>query len=120
MKTRGIYATSGDLSCLAAACILAVVLTACTGRGGGHLPPRAPGFTGQASFGFTFSCENRVICQDPSSPTPTRASNPIGSSFGIHGISRHDRPSAGIRDLHRREPASPAGERADLPGPLPA
>ena len=28
---------------LAAACILAVVLTACTGKGGGYLPPKAPG-----------------------------------------------------------------------------
>ena len=28
---------------LAAACILAVVLTACTGKGGGYLPPQKPG-----------------------------------------------------------------------------
>jgi hypothetical protein len=42
---------------LAAAGILVVVLTACTGRGGGQLPPSA-GFTGPASFGFSFSCEN--------------------------------------------------------------
>ena len=42
---------------LAAAGILAVVLTACTGRGGGQLPPQ-PGFTAPASFGFSFSCED--------------------------------------------------------------
>ena len=37
---------------------LAVGLTACTGRGGGQLPPAA-GFTGPASFGFSFSCEDK-------------------------------------------------------------
>jgi predicted small lipoprotein YifL len=69
---------------LAAACMLAVVLTACTGKGGGYLPPQAPVFTGQASFGFTFSCQNgdlkiQLAYND-------KGSNPIGSSFGIHGI----------------------------------
>ena len=58
---------------LGAACMLALVLTACTGKGGGYLPPGAslgmdvfpqaqfPGtvFTGQAPFGFTFSCEDK-------------------------------------------------------------
>jgi hypothetical protein len=58
---------------LAAACMLALALTACTGKGGGYLPPGAslgtdvfpraqfPGtvFTGQAPFGFTFSCEDK-------------------------------------------------------------
>jgi hypothetical protein len=68
---------------LAAAGILAVVLTACTGRGGGQLPP-STGFTGPASFGFSFSCENGRLgiqldyTDDGSSPT-------IGSQFTIHG-----------------------------------
>jgi hypothetical protein len=68
---------------LAAACMLAVVLTACTGRGGGQLPPSA-GFTGAASFGFTFSCENGDLKIELS--YNDKGSNPLGSSFGIHGI----------------------------------
>jgi hypothetical protein len=69
---------------LAAACILAVVLTACTGRGGGYLPPQQPVFTGQAAFGFTFSCQNGDLKIELA--YTDKGSNPIGSSFGIHGI----------------------------------
>jgi hypothetical protein len=68
---------------LVAACILAVVLTACTGRGGGQLPPQTV-FTGSASFGFTFSCENGDLKIELS--YNDKGSNPLGSSFGIHGI----------------------------------
>src|SRR5215203_2508230 len=68
---------------LVAACILAVVLTACTGRGGGQLPPQTV-FTGSASFGFTFSCENGDLKIELA--YTDKGSNPIGSSFGIHGI----------------------------------
>jgi hypothetical protein len=68
---------------LAAACILAVVLTACTGKGGGYLPPNGV-FTGLASFGFTFSCEKGDLKTELS--YTDKGSNPIGSSFGIHGI----------------------------------
>ena len=68
---------------LAAAGILVVVLAACTGRGGGQLPPSA-GFTGPASFGFSFSCENgRLGIQ--LSYTDQGSSPTIGSSFSIHG-----------------------------------
>jgi hypothetical protein len=67
---------------LAAAGILAVVLTACTGVGGGQLPPSA-GFTGPASFGFSFSCENGKLGIQLS--YSDNGSNPIGSSFSIHG-----------------------------------
>jgi hypothetical protein len=69
---------------LAAACVLAVVLTACTGKGGGYLPPQSPVFTGQASFGFTFSCAKGDLKIELS--YNDKGSNPIGSSFGIHGI----------------------------------
>src|SRR5215207_4138157 len=69
---------------LAAACILALLLTACTGRGGGYLPPQKPVFTGQAAFGFTFSCENGDLKIELA--YTDKGSNPIGSSFGIHGI----------------------------------
>ena len=47
--------------------LLTVVLTACTGHGGGYLDPGLTGgdtfattvFTGRASFGFSFSCEDK-------------------------------------------------------------
>ena len=67
---------------LAVGGILMVVLAACTGRGGGYLPPQAP-FTGQASFGFSFSCENGDLRIELA--YTDRGTNPIGSPFGIHG-----------------------------------
>jgi hypothetical protein len=67
---------------LAAAGILVMVLTACTGRGGGQLPP-STGFTGPASFGFSFSCENGRLGIELS--YSDKGSNPLGSSFSIHG-----------------------------------
>jgi hypothetical protein len=91
---------------LAAAGILAVVLTACTGRGGGYLPPGAslgtevlpqalfPGtvFTGQAPFGFTFSCEDKVL-NPPTGQLRIElayadqgTSVLLGAPFSIHGI----------------------------------
>jgi hypothetical protein len=63
--------------------VLAVVLTACTGRGGGQLPPSA-GFTGPASFGFSFSCENGRL-RIELSYTDHGSSPTIGSQFTIHG-----------------------------------
>ena len=68
---------------LAAACVLAVVLTACTGKGGGYLPPNGA-FTGQASFGFTFSCEKGDLKIELS--YNDKGSSPLGAPFGIHGI----------------------------------
>jgi hypothetical protein len=77
---------------LAAAGILAVVLTACTGRGGGQLPPDEPlGFTAPASFGFSFSCEDSGGVNPSTGELKIqlsysdKGSNPIGSSFSIHG-----------------------------------
>jgi hypothetical protein len=70
---------------------LVMVLTACTGRGGGQLPPSA-GFTGPASFGFSFSCEDEGGLSPPTGQLKLQlsytdhGSNPLGSSFGIHGI----------------------------------
>ena len=77
---------------LALAGILMVVLAACTGRGGGYLPPAAPAFTGPASFGFTFSCEDKGGVNPPTGQLKIQLSytdhgtSPIGSSFSIHGI----------------------------------
>jgi hypothetical protein len=76
---------------LAAACVLAVVLTACTGKGGGYLPP-STGFTGQASFGFSFSCEDKGGINPPTGKLrielayADKGTSLLGSSFGIHGI----------------------------------
>ena len=67
----------------AVAGILVVVLAACTGRGGGYLPPQNPLFSGQASFGFTFSCENGDLKIELA--YNDKGSNPLGSSFGVHG-----------------------------------
>jgi len=73
--------------------VLAVVLTACTGRGGGQLPPdTAKGFNASASFGFSFSCQDSGGINPPTGQLKIELSytdkgtNPIGSSFGIHGI----------------------------------
>jgi hypothetical protein len=78
---------------LAAACVLAVVLTACTGRGGGQLPPDSKlGFKAPASFGFSFSCEDKGGINPQTGQLhielsyTDKGSNPLGSSFGIHGI----------------------------------
>jgi hypothetical protein len=76
---------------LAVAGILVVVLAACTGRGGGYLPPQ-PGFSGPASFGFDFSCEDKGGVNPPTGQLSIQlaytdhGSNPIGSWFSIHGI----------------------------------
>ena len=76
---------------LAAAGILAVVLTACTGRGGGQLPPDNVLFTGPASLGFTFSCEDSGGLNPSTGKLAIelsysdKGSNPIGSGFSIHG-----------------------------------
>jgi hypothetical protein len=77
---------------LAAAGILAVVLTACTGLGGGYLPPQIPVFTGPASFGFTFSCEDKGGVNPPTGQLRIQlaytdhGTNPLGTPFGIHGV----------------------------------
>jgi hypothetical protein len=74
--------------------ILALVLTACSGTGGGQLPPSV-GFTGAASFGFDFSCKRSSRSTSPNPPTgqlriqlayTDHGASLIGSSFGIHGI----------------------------------
>ena len=68
---------------LAVVGILVVVLSACRGVGGGYLPSANPVFTGQASFGFTFSCQNGDLKIELA--YNDKGSNPLGSSFGIKG-----------------------------------
>jgi hypothetical protein len=75
----------------AAVCILLVVLTACTGRGGGYLPPTL-GFSGPASFGFSFTCEDKGGVNPPTGQLRIQlayndhGTNPLGKPFSIHGI----------------------------------
>src|SRR5512132_30532 len=77
---------------LAGAGLLAVLLTACTGSGGGYLPPNEPAaFTGEASFGFNFSCEDKGGLNPPTGQLRLQltytdhGTNPIGSPFSIQG-----------------------------------
>jgi hypothetical protein len=70
---------------------LAVGLTACTGRGGGQLPADGVLFEGPASFGFSFSCEDKGGLNPPTGQLRIQlsytdhGSNTLGSSFSIHG-----------------------------------
>jgi hypothetical protein len=76
---------------VAAVGIVAVALTACTGRGGGQLPPDNVWFKAPASFGFSFGCEDKGGLNPPTGQLRIQLSytdhgtNPIGSSFTIHG-----------------------------------
>jgi len=72
--------------------ILAVVLTACRGVGGGQLPPDGVVFAGPASFGFTFSCEDQGGVNPPTgqlriqlSYTDQGSSQLLGAPFSIQG-----------------------------------
>src|SRR4029450_11990687 len=95
---------------LATVGILAVVLTACTGVGGGQLPP-STGFTGPASFGFSFSCEDKGGLNPPTGQLAIQLSyidhgtNPLGSGFSVHGIVEQIDPVA----------ESPTGRRPSPP-----
>ena len=82
MKTRSRPLVRRSLL-VGAIAVLVAVLTACTGRGGGYLPPQ-PGFTGQAPFGFTFSCEKGELKIQLAYSDKGR-SMLLGSPFGIHG-----------------------------------
>ena len=77
---------------LAAVGILAMALTACTGRGGGQLAPDGAVFTGPAMFGFAFSCEDAsTTLNSPAGQLriqlaySDRSSNKIISPFSVHG-----------------------------------
>jgi hypothetical protein len=71
---------------------LALALTACSGVGGGQLPPQSPAFTGPASFGFAFSCADKGGVNPPTGQLrielsyTDHGSSLIGTSFSIHGI----------------------------------
>ena len=65
------------------AMVLIVGLTSCTGRGGGVLPPSL-GYIGQATIGFSFTCENGRLSL--SLEYQDHATNPFGGPFSIHGV----------------------------------
>jgi hypothetical protein len=116
-------------------------LTACTGRGGGQLPPDSVFFTGPASFGFAFSCEDQSTTRN--SPTgqlrielayTDHGSNPLGSSFSIHGtvdtidpvlesmicIGQNPPPGSDVNELtflgrYRLDSSAPAGFPSTCP-----
>jgi hypothetical protein len=86
---------------LAAAGILTVMLTACTGGGGGYLPPGPTAsdtfpntvFSGKASFGFNFSCDDKGGLNPPTGQlriqltyTDQGTSVLLGSPFSIQGM----------------------------------
>jgi hypothetical protein len=56
--TIGIRQTVRRSTSVGVALTAVAALAACTGRGGGQLPP-GTGFTGKASFGFSFTCEDK-------------------------------------------------------------
>ena len=77
---------------LAATGLLAVALTACTGRGGGQLPPQVGAYNAAASFGFTFSCEDKGGTNPPTGKLAIelsyteRSTGVLTTPFGIHGV----------------------------------
>jgi hypothetical protein len=79
---------------LVAVAILAVMLTGCTGRGGGYLPANEPvGFSGPASLGFDFSCEDKGGVNPPTGRLDIQlayadrgTSVLLGAPFSIHGV----------------------------------
>ena len=73
--------------------ILVAMLAACTGRGGGYLPPNPPAFTGPASLGFSFSCDDKGGINPPTGQLRIQLAYveqgnylPAGRPFGIHGV----------------------------------
>jgi hypothetical protein len=91
MKTSAPQFLRRSFSC-AATVVLVAVVTACTATGGGQLPPTA-GFTGPASFGVNFSCEDKGGVNPPTGQLRTQLSYtehgtylPFGLPFTIHGI----------------------------------
>jgi hypothetical protein len=100
---------------LASAAVLGLVLTACTGRGGGQLPPDNLLFKAPASFGFSFSCEDTGGLNPPAGRLhielsyTDKGTNPLGSSFSIHGIADTIDPALESEFCAGREPA-PGGQ----------
>jgi hypothetical protein len=89
--TNSARRTLGRTLSLGLAGLTMAALTACTGRGGGYLPPSA-GFRGQAALGFSFSCQDAGGINPPTGKLAIelaygdKGTSLIGGPFGIHGI----------------------------------
>lgn len=79
--------------------VLAGLLSGCTGRGGGWLPPDHVMFTDRASFGFSFSCERS---SNATNPRPKAARLHIELSYTEHGsyAGLDDIPTGGPFSIH--------------------
>ena len=91
MSTRA----SGPVPAVIALVVVMVAAAACTGRGGGYLPPDGLTFTGKGVFGFTFSCERSSRSTSTNPPTgqlriqlsyTDQGTNPAGGPFAVHGV----------------------------------
>jgi hypothetical protein len=88
----GPYSRLRRVLLVAAAGLSAMSVTACTGRGGGQLPPDGIAFSGSASLGFSFSCQDNGGINPRTGQLHIELSygdkgrSPIGSAFSIHGI----------------------------------
>jgi hypothetical protein len=110
----------------AAATILVVAtLAACTGTGGGWLPPDHVGFQANASFGFTFSCQRASKSTQSTNPKAGQLKlelayneqgiNPLGAAFTIHGIADRIDPVVESQVCAGQEPQQ---EQPPVPGQL--
>lgn len=99
--------------------VVAVVLAACTGHGGGYLAPDDVVFTGKGVLGFSFSCERSSRSTSPNPPTgqlrlevsySDQGRSPIGSSFSIHGFADDIEPVTESAVCIGQEPPLPGNE----------
>jgi hypothetical protein len=103
--------------------------------GSGYLPPGPTAsdtfpttvFTGKASFGFNFSCEDKGGLNPPTGQLRLHltyadhgTSQLLSSPFSIHGSADELDPVLESMLCIGAEPAEARPERADLPGHLPA
>jgi hypothetical protein len=100
-------------------------LAACTGTGGGWLPPDHVAFQANATFGFTFSCQRSSKTTQSTNPKPGQLKielayneqglNPIGAAFGIHGIADQVDPVVESEVCAGQQPQE---EQPPVPGQL--
>jgi hypothetical protein len=81
------------------AIVMVMLLSACTGRGGGWLPPDDVVFTDKASFGFSVKCERS---SNAFNPNPKAARLHIELSYTEHGtyVGLDDLPVGGPFSIH--------------------
>lgn len=88
---------TGRIAMVGLVILLILGLTGCTGRGGGVLPPSPAGtpttlaFRGEATIGFTFSCEDGRL--HLSLEYQDHATNPFGGPFSVHGVADRISPT---------------------------